>query len=81
VKTMADFIKFKANGRSVLVNVEQITDVWPYIKDWDTTTVPHTPILDEGRTIITVVGNAGDDYIVDEPFEQVCDKLIKRGNR
>ena len=78
---MVDFIKFKANGRSLLINAEQITDVGPYIKGWDATTSPHTPILDEGKATISVVGDAGNYIVVDEPFEKVCDKLIKRGNR
>lgn len=77
---MVDFIKFKANGRSLLINAEQITDVGPYIKDWDHTTIPHTAIFDEGKTTISVVGDADNYIVVDEPFEQVCDKLIKRGN-
>lgn len=77
---MVDFIKFKANGRLVLINAEQITDVGPYIKGWDHTTIPHTPIFDEGKTTISVVGDAGNYLVVDEPFDQVCDKLIKMGD-
>lgn len=72
---MADFIRFQAGGRPVLVNADQITDVWQYIKGYDHTTSPYTPIFDEGRTKVNVVGGEDDFIIVDEPFEQVCDKL------
>lgn len=72
---MADFIKFKANGRFVLINAEQITDVGPYIKGWDNSTLPYAPIFDDSKTKISVVGTEDNFLVVDETFEQVCDKL------
>lgn len=74
---MADFIRFKENGRPVLVNAENITSVFAPIDEYisDRTQYIQTPVYSKTRTTINFPGNDDNFIIVDEPFEQVCDKL------
>ena len=70
---MADFIRFKANGRTVLVNAERIAFVSAHIDRHER----DVPVFDEARTNINFAGSDIDYIVVDEPFEDVCAKLTR----
>ena len=74
---MADFIRFQADDRPILVNAENITSVFAPIDEYvsDRTKFIQTPVYSKTRTSINFPGNDDNFIIVDEPFEQVCDKL------
>ena len=74
---MANFIKFKTNGRLTLVNTEQITFVGHNVEHVNI----GTPVWDESSAIISFSGDTENYIVVDEPFEKVCDKLIGCGER
>lgn len=75
---MVDFIKFQLDGRPILVNAENITAVFAPIDEYEYDRTGHG--YSNTRTTINFPGNDDNFIVVDEPFEQVCGKLIKRCN-
>lgn len=78
---MADFIRFQADGRPILVNAENITSVFApideYVSDRTCDHTRYTPVYSKTRTSINFPGDCDNCVIVDEPFEAVCEKLTR----
>lgn len=73
---MADFVRFRLiDGAPVLVNTERITCVTKHFKGRD----KDREAIWSGEQTDISFGDEDADVAVNEPFEQVCDKLTDGG--